>query len=191
MNATTREKILQKTWQLMVKRRGQGVRVEDVARAVGISRQAVYLHFGSRAGLLIATVRYVDEAKNLNDRLQKMNTAANGAEVLEAFVDFWGNYLPEIHGPAKALLAVRETDKDAAAALADRMQALRQGCRSVVNCLVRDRMLAPQWNADRAVDALYAMSSVSVWEDLTIECGWSQAEYISHMKWIFKRTFLK
>lgn len=187
----TRTRILEKTWQLMEKRRGQGVRLDDVAKSAGVSRQAVYLHFRSRAELLIATARHVDEVRGLHARLQELAAVSGGPEVLEAFVDFWGNYIPEIHGLAKALLAVRETDKAAAAAWDDRMDALRQGCRATIQCLVRSHVLNPQWKPDQAADALWAMTSIQVWENLTADCGWSNGEYISRMKTLLKLTFLK
>ena len=150
----TRKRILEKTWQLMEGRRGREVRIDDVAKAVGLSRQAIYLHFGSRAGLLIATVRYVDEVKEVDARLQAMSTAANGAEALDGLLDFWGNYIQEIYGLAKALLAARESDKAAAAAWDDRMRALRHGCRFVMECLAREKRLALPWNIEQATDFL-------------------------------------
>ena len=186
----TRKRILEKTWRLMEKKKGQGVKISDIAHAAGVSRQAVYLHFGSRAELLTATARYIDEVKNLKERLQAM-AAANGAEVLDAYVDFWGNYIPEIYGPAKALLVARETDKDAAAAWDDRMKDLYEGCSAVIECLEREGLLASVWNREDAADALWAMSSIAVWENLTIERGWSQSEYVRHMKVALKRMFVK
>ncbi len=187
----TRKRILDKTWRLMEKRKGQGVKISDVARAAGISRQAVYLHFGSRAGLLIATARHVDETKNLSERLKAMNTSANGTEVLEAYIDFLGNYIPEIYGLAKALLAIRETDQDAAAAWNDRMKDNYEGCRTVIKCLEQGNLLAPEWNTNDAADALWAMSSITVWEDLTLERGWSQNEYVNYLKVALKRMLVR
>jgi AcrR family transcriptional regulator len=187
----TRKRILEKTWHLMEKRRGQGVKISDIARAAGVSRQAVYLHFGSRAQLLVATVRYVDEVKNINERLEGMSTAANALQVLENYVEFWGNYIPEIYGLAKALLAVRESDRDAAAAWDDRMEALHQGWRSVVECFVREDLLAPEWDPNRAADAAWAITSVTVWENLTVERGWSTDEYVDQMKMVLKRLLVK
>jgi len=186
----TRKRILENTWRLMEKRKGQNVLISEVAREAGVSRQAVYLHFGSRAGLLIATVRYADEVNRLNERIQGMNIAANGVEVLEAFIEFWGNYIPEIYGLAKALVAVRDVDKDAAVAWDDRMQVLYQGCRSTIDCLVRDQSLAPEWDPHQATDILWSMISISVWENLTLERGWSSDEYISRMKVTLKRLFI-
>ncbi len=187
----TRKRILEKTWRLMEKRKGQGVKISDIAHAAGVSRQAVYLHFGSRADLLVATVRYVDEVKNLDERLEGLRTSVNALQTLESYVDFWGNYIPEIHGLAKALLAVRETDKDAAAAWDDRMQVLHEGWRSVIECLVRENILSPEWDPDQAADAAWAITSVSVWESLTTERGWSKDEYINRMKAILKKMFIK
>src|SRR5262249_50184581 len=124
----TRTRILETTWRLLESRRGQGVRLEDIAQAAGVSRQALYLHFGSRAELFIATVRYVDDVLHLSERIQKVCETNNGIFGLEEYVALWGNYLPEIHGLAKALLALRDTDEAAAAAWADRMEATYQGC---------------------------------------------------------------
>lgn len=187
----TRKRILEKTWRLLEKHKGRNVLVSDIAHAAGVSRQAVYLHFGSRAGLLIATVRYVDEVNHVDERIEGTNKAVNGAEALDALVDFWGNYIPVIYGLAKALLAVRDVDKDAAAAWDDRMNVFYQGCRRTIECLVRDEKLVPPWNVDQAADMLWSMLSLSVWENLTFECGWTSEEYISHMTASLKRLFIK
>ena len=44
-NLETREKIMRATWKLLEESGGSGVRMSDIAKAAGISRQAVYLHF--------------------------------------------------------------------------------------------------------------------------------------------------
>jgi AcrR family transcriptional regulator len=175
----------------MERKKGQEVRVEDIARAAGVSRQAVYLHFGSRAELLIATVRYVDEKNKIDDRLEVIRAAANSLGILDAYIEFWGNYIPEIYGLAKALIAERETDLAAAAAWDDRMKVLREGCRSVIQCLARDRLLAPGWDSGKAADMMWAMMSIAIWENLTRECGWSTSEYISRMQIVLRQTFVK
>jgi AcrR family transcriptional regulator len=190
-DSETRKRILTKTWRLMEQRRGQGVRLSDIAKAAGISRQAVYLHFGSRAELLVATVRYVDQVHGLDERLSGLREAGGGPETLQAFVDFWANYIPEIYGLAKALLVARETDEAAAAAWEDRMEALREGCRRVVECLEREQLLASGWNVTDAADMLLGMLSVTLWENLTIERGWSQSQYVTRMQAILKRTFVR
>ena len=184
----TRTRILEATRRLMEERRGQGVRMRDVADAAGISRQAVYDHFGSRARLLVATTHYVDEVPALEQRRRRFQAATTGVERLEAYVEFWGNYIPEVYGMSKALLAVRETDEAAAAAWDDRMGAVRESCRITIEALHRDGMLAPEWSRDEAIDLMWTMLSIRNWEQLTIECGWSIGQYVGRMQNLLKRA---
>ncbi len=51
-NIETRTRILDATVRMLEEQGGRGVRMGDIAKAAGISRQAVYLHFSSRAELL-------------------------------------------------------------------------------------------------------------------------------------------
>ena len=162
-NLKTRTRILNATWKLLEADQGHGVRMSDIAKQAGISRQAVYLHFPTRSELLIATTRYLDDIKGVDERLALSRESANGVDRLDAFIDAWGNYIPEIHGIAKALLAMKDTDQAADLAWNDRMQ---------------------------AADILWTLLSVRNWEQLTRECGLSQAQYIDTLKRIAHRTLL-
>ncbi|MFQ5547617.1 MAG: TetR/AcrR family transcriptional regulator [Woeseia sp.] len=186
----TRERILIATVEMLEQHAGRGVRMGDIARAAGISRQAVYLYFGSRAELLEATTKYRDEVLELDRRLAPSRAAASGVERLARYIEFWGNYIPEIYGVAKALLLVRDTDEAAAAAWQDRMLAMRDGCRAAIDALHADGTLAPGWTPKRATDVLWTMLSVPNWENLTAECGWSTQQYVRWMKTVAKRTFV-
>ena len=69
-NPETRKRILETAWRLMVDHHGKDVWVDEIARETRLSRQSIYLYFKNRADLLIATVRYVDEVKEVNHRLE-------------------------------------------------------------------------------------------------------------------------
>jgi AcrR family transcriptional regulator len=187
----TRTRILEATRRLMEEHRGQGIRMRDVADAAGLSRQSVYDHFGSRAKLLVATTHYVDEVRGLSERRRRFDAATTGVERLEAYVEFWGNFIPEVYGMAKALLAVRETDEAAATAWDDRMGAVRASCRNAIEALHRDGMLAPEWSRDEAVDLMWTMLSIRNWESLTSECGWSTGRYVDRMQELLKRALVR
>jgi AcrR family transcriptional regulator len=187
----TRTRILEAAWRLTEERRGQGVRMRDIAEAAGVSRQAVYLHFGSRAELMVDTVRYGDEVLGRDERLGRYRASTTGVELLDAYVAFWGNYIPEIYGIAKALLEARETDEAAAAAWDDRMGSVRERCRNIIETLHRDGMLAREWSREEAVELMWTMLSIRNWEQLTIECGWSTGQYVARMQKLLKRTFVR
>jgi hypothetical protein len=142
----------------------------------------------------MATVRHVDAVLGAYGRVERLCQQAGepGQAVrgVEEMVAFWGTYLPEIYGLVKALLALRETDEAAAAAWADRMEAFYQGCHFVIVQLAGDAVLAPIWTVESATDFFWALLSTEMWERLTIERGWSQAEYIERTQLAAKRVLL-
>ncbi|HEX2909167.1 MAG TPA: TetR/AcrR family transcriptional regulator [Chloroflexia bacterium] len=186
----TRKRILETTWQLMEQQQGQGVRMSDIAQAVGISRQALYLHFKSRTELLVATTRYGDEVRGLEERMERCRAAPTGVEVMAAYIDVWGNFIPEIYGIARALLVAKAEDAAAEAAWNDRMDVLRDCCRFTIEALQRDGSLAPEWSVKEATDYLWTMLSIQNWELLTRGCGWTNSQYVSWLQNIARRTFM-
>ncbi len=186
----TRTRILEATWKLMVERQGLGVRMSDIAKAAGISRQAIYLHFDTRTALMSATAIHVDVVKGLDERLKVVLSAQTAVDALKAYVDVWGNYVPEIYGLAKALLAARETDEAAGVAWDERMACLRDGCRQIVADLDTEGQLAPEWSQEQAVEMLWSVLSFQTWEQLTVDCGWSVDDYVRHMTTTVLRGFV-
>jgi AcrR family transcriptional regulator len=189
-NPNTRIRILKAALKLLEASQGKGVRMTDIAKEAGISRQALYLHFSTRAALLIATTHYLDELKGSEERLAPSRTATSGIERLDAFIEAWGGYIPEIYGIAKALLAMRDMDDAAAAAWDKRMEDMREGCEAAINALKRDNMLSPDHSPNQATDILWTMLSVRNWEQLTIECAWPQEKYIQTLKSLARRIFV-
>jgi len=186
----TRTRILTATWQLLEQQPGQDVHMRDIAKAVSISRQAIYLHFASRTELMIATMNYVDDVKGLQERLDQLKTATSAIELLEASIEVWGNYIPEIYGLAKAMLRTRDTDEAMAAAWNNSMGCLLDVCQEIIGALEHEGFLAPKWPRKEAIEMFYTMLSVNNWEQLTIDCGWSTPQYIDWMKTVSKRTFV-
>ena len=186
----TRTQILDATWKLMEQHRGRGVRMTDIAKAAGISRQAVYLHFRSRTELMVETTHYVDELKGLGERIERFHMTTGGIARLVACIEIWANYIPEIYPLAKALLMTRDSDEASAEAWDDRMSALRSICENVIIALEQDDKLSPSWSKSEAIDMLWTILSIQNWEQLTIECGWSTEQYISWMKILLIRTLV-
>ncbi|MEL6966239.1 MAG: TetR/AcrR family transcriptional regulator [Pseudomonadota bacterium] len=187
----TREKILRTTWSLLEEKGAEAVRMADIAKAAKVSRQAVYLHFPTRADLLIATARFLDETFNVEDRLAPSRTATQGADRLDAWVEGWGNYIPKIAGVAAALIAMADKDPAAAAAWKDRMDAVRQGCAAAIEALVKDDQLVDTLKPSQATDLLFAIQSVPIWQNLREERGWSQEDYIAHIKHTARASLIK
>lgn len=170
----TREKILETALGLL--EQGGSLRMSDIARRAGVSRQALYLHFKSRAELLVEATKFQDRLHDSDARLAPSRAAATGVERLDAFVTAWGAYLPRIRNAARTLLYLRETDDEARAAWDQRMRDMREGCEAAVLALARDGDLAPGLEPEQATDLLWTILSFRTWEHLTADCGWSDAQ---------------
>jgi AcrR family transcriptional regulator len=190
-NPDTRTRILESAWKLLESGSGSEVRMSDIAKDAGISRQALYLHFPKRADLLVAATRYVDEVNDVEARLESSRAAASGVDRLDAYIDAWGNYIPLIYGIAKALISMQDEDEAARLAWADRLHAVREGFEAAVEALEKDGALSPDFSPKQAADLLWTMVSVESWEHLTMDCSWSQADYVDAMKTLARRTLLR
>jgi AcrR family transcriptional regulator len=184
----TRTRIL--TAALKLLETGEKTRMTDIARAAGISRQALYLHFETRADLLIAVTRHVDELSNSDGLLAASRAATIGVARLDAYIEAWGGYIPVVYKVAKPIMAMAETDEAARAAWNERMAAMRHGCAAAVDALARDGRLRSEFDAETATDILWAQLSVPTWVALTEGRGWSQADYIARQKLIAKRLLV-
>jgi AcrR family transcriptional regulator len=187
----TRLRILDASVRMLEEHGGLGVRMSDIAKATGLSRQALYLHFSSRADLLEATTQHVDQALDLDRRLAPSRTAQNGQERMALYIEFWGKYIPDIYAVSKALMVAQETDEAAAKAWKDRMEAMRDGCRAAIKALHADGDLKKEWSQKQATDVLWTMLLVPAWENLVMECGWSNQQYVKWMKTIAIQVFVK
>ena len=117
LRPTTRARILDAAFQ-RVRDGGTGaVSVKDIAAAAGVSRQLVYFHYGSRAGLLLAMARHRDERSGFVARAVAARDLAP-VPALEALLRAWCAYLPDMTAVARALEAALVTGDEGGSALA-------------------------------------------------------------------------
>lgn len=186
----TKSRIFEATWKLMEDSRGQGVRMSDIAKVAGISRQALYLHFDDRSNLLIATTQYMDEKLGIEDQLKSSREASSGKLRMLEFIYVMGNHFPNIQGVARALLAIKDTDEAASAAWDERMGAIREGCEAAITMLEAEGNLVKGLSRQVATDLLWVLLSFQNWDQLTNQCGWSAEEYITHIQKQAERSFV-
>jgi AcrR family transcriptional regulator len=142
-----------------------------------VSRQAVYLHFGSRAGLLVAMARHHDRISGFAEQVARIGGSPEPADDLAQLVRAWCAYLPDILPVARALSAASTEDQDASSAWQDRMRALRDEFERVLAPLAAAGRLAPGWSTAEAAEWVWAMVHPDQWHHLVTECGWAAAAF--------------
>ncbi len=151
--------------------------MSDVARAVGISRQALYLHFPSRTALLLALVEHVDAREDLAKEIERVESAPDGPSQVRAWVEMQARRNPRIARLARALDHSRHEDAAAAAAWRDRSQNRLRGATAIVNQLEAEGRIDASWSTDDAATLLWELISFRVWDDLVDGAGMTPARY--------------
>lgn len=184
---STREAILAATADLLTEL-GAGVTLEEIAERAGVSRQALYLHFGSRTGLMIAAAEHIDEQGPLGRLLDDVFEAPTGLDALDAIVALHAEYYPAIHQIAAIFMAGKYEDDALRAAWDDRMKSRYRLYHEVVQRLHRERMLSSAWDVGSATDILWSITSWELWEQLTLERGWPEGDYSSRLRTVLRRV---
>jgi AcrR family transcriptional regulator len=185
---STQQAILEACRSVVEEARPQSWTMEDVAERAGVTRMTVYRHFSSRAQLLVATVRHVDEVERVRERFASVGDSPDPRRALSRWVEVWVAYIPHVHRLALALLAARHSDVAAAEAWDDRMASLREGVGLIIAWLDREGILRPDLSIDVATDLMWAIASVQVWDALTRDRGWSSDRYRTHIEAALRST---
>ena len=74
-----------------------------VARACGISRQALYLHFSSRTALITALVDHADREEALAEGIATVEAAPDGPAKVQAWAEMQASRNPRIAVLARVL----------------------------------------------------------------------------------------
>jgi AcrR family transcriptional regulator len=176
LSADTRDRILETAWA-RVRDSGTGaVEVKQIAAEAGVSRQLVYFHYGSRAGLLTAMARHRDEASGFRRRVAATRDLPP-AEAFEALLLEWCAYLPELIPVARALEAALVTGDEGGSAWRDRMSELHEAFRLAVERLADAGRLADGWTVAAAADWVWARVQPSTYAHLVEERGWAHDDY--------------
>ena len=162
-----------------------------VAERAGVSRRASYLHFPSRADLLIELFGYVSEQEGLASSLEQVWQARDAAAALDEWASHLARFHPRVLAVARAVQRVRRTDPDAAAQWALVMADQQACCRRLASWLAREQRLAPPWTVQTATDMLWALMSYELLEELMVDRGWSASSYRTHLAALFRATFLR
>ena len=163
--AETRRRVLAAARATLERGPLRALKVDEVARAAGVSRSTVYLLYGSRAGLFDALARYLREeagferlvaAFRLPDALDALRTAQRVAVELYAA-------LPEL---ARAMFTLAAIDPDAVAAVTAIEDGRRPGQAALARRLAEQGYLRPGVSVEEAIDILTVVTSFQAFDEL-------------------------
>ena len=173
----TRSAILDAAHRLLESDGYHAVSLGVVAREAGVSRQAIYLHFGSKAKLLKTLVHVLNQ-KHVFPAFERRGLwkSASGVDALDAWVEVVARTTPPILGVANAVDAARRSDPEAETIWQGPARGRYADCLRIARWLARDGALARGWEITDAARFLWVATSIRVFEELTSH-GWSRNRY--------------
>jgi AcrR family transcriptional regulator len=186
----TRERILQAAQALIQQRGNANFSLVELAAETGLSRQTLYLLFGTRAGLLMALVDDLDARSSGPARLAALRE--QGVRDFEAYVRAWLDYLPVVLPVARSLSAAAASgDADARAAWESRLAKLRHGFTQMARGLQAEGRLRAGWTVPQAAEWILALTHIDLWQHLVVEAGWKPADHVERVVDTLHKTLVK
>lgn len=170
-------RILAAAVNLIQQKGGADVTMAEIAKAAGLSRQAVYLHFEDREALLLSLARYADDRRGLDSEVARVLQSSTGIEAISRYIDLLTRTNDGIWVLARAADAVRRTDPAVENTWQDRVRVRLKVCTAIVERLDNEGTLKSGLSPETAIDLLWALTALRTWEDLVKIRGWSPEKY--------------
>ena len=148
----------------------------EIGRRAGVSRQAVYLHFASRADLLTALTTFIEDEADLGRLLAPVYTARSGVQALRHLIDAGAQFEPQIHAMVQASLRMQD-DPTVVATSDERMRRRFEAMRDVIARIESEGQLATGWDVETATGFLWSLTAPSTFDLLVRQHGWSPRQW--------------
>jgi AcrR family transcriptional regulator len=186
----TRAAVLATARRLLEEEGFCGLTMNAVAERAGVTRRAVYLHFGSRAELVSALFDHVAESEGLQRSLAPVWDAPDADCALAEWAQHVARYHPRLLDVDLAVARESDRDPDAAAHRARVMREKLKGCRRLADRLVAEGRLRPGWKSDTAADMIFYLDSGELVGGLLRQRGWSRRLFAERYAALLRDTFL-
>ena len=151
-----------------------GAGLEAVAKKAGVSRQAIYLHFNSKADLLTALHLRVFET-DVVPALERhpIWTAPTALDALDAAIAVDAEVASKVWRIHEALVVARRRHEEVDATLRPREDERYQDYVRLARWLKRDGELPAGMRVSTLADILWGLLGLGTFQNLVIERGWS------------------
>ena len=178
----TRLSIIEAARRLLSDASYHDVSLDELAGEAGVSRQTIYVQFGSKRGVLQGLAEHIERETYGQGMLagvagvsDPVRTIRGGLNDLMAFFGLNADLLRTFHAQAA-------TDPDFGAVWQDRQQERWEAIHYLVEWAARDSRLAPEWDVEEATDWLWSLTNFQRYDEMVMQRGWSPERLIHHLE---------
>ena len=170
--------------------------LDSVAEAADVSLPTVYRLFGSKRALLSAVLDTSfggdDQPVAFGDRpaVRAALSEADSQQMLDAFARIAREFMDRSSAILHVLASAAQVDTEAADLLAEIRRQRHTGQSRIVAALLERGALDPTLDPSEAADFVYLLWSPDTHRILTVERGWTPAQYEAWLAHALGRTLL-
>jgi len=179
----TRIAILNAARALFEEQGYHGAGLEAVAKRAGVSRQAIYLHFASKADLLTALHARIYETDVVPalDRYPVW-TASTALEGLDALIAVDAEVASKVWRIHEALVVARRHHDEVDETLRPREAERYSELERLGRWLRKEGDLPTHMRVGTFADIMWGLTSLGTFHNLVIERGWSPARFVAWVR---------
>lgn len=192
----TRRQITEAARLLFIERGYAGATIDAIAQAAGVAPESVYSNFGSKrkilSHLLDVSVGGDDERVRLLDRSgpQEVLHESDPRRQLALFAADITNIVERVAPIFEIMRSAAKAEPEIAELLGHSLQERRKNLGMVVRRFAANGAFRADLSHERAADTVWTLTSPEVFNLLTVDLGWSKAEYVDWLTDALTRLLL-
>jgi AcrR family transcriptional regulator len=178
----THARIIEAARELLSRSGYHSASVDEIAERAGVSRQTVYVQFGSKRGVLQALAEHIEVesfGRGMVDGAQETRnpglTLRNGIADQLAFFAANADLL-------RTFKAQAAHDSDFRAVWEDRRRERLTAILILLGPLAAEGKLLPGWTIDEAGDWLWSLTNFERYDEMVVERGWSIERLVERLR---------
>ena len=178
----TRGRIIEAARELLSRSGYHGASVDEIAERAGVSRQTVYVQFGTKRGVLQALAEHIERESYGRDMVEGAHDTPNPAETIRNGISDQLAFFSANADLLRTFKAQAAHDQDFRDVWEDRRRERLGVIRILLSELRGDSRLQAGWNIDDASDWLWSLTNFERYDELVVERGWPIERLVERLR---------
>lgn len=178
----TRLRIIEAAYTLLAGEGYHNVSLDEIAARAGVSRQTIYVQFGSKRGVLQAIAEYIERESYGTDMMAGARTVTSAIHTIRNGVRDQIDFFHQNADLLRTFYAQAANDPDFRSVWQDRMRERRDAIHLLVEKLAKQGWLVEDWSVEEATDWLWSLTNFQRYDELVIERGWTSEQLARRLR---------
>src|SRR5687768_5664184 len=167
----TRRRIIEAACELLSQAGYPDVSLDRIAERAGVSRQTVYVQFGSKRGVLHAVAEYIETASYGTGMVEGVMTISDPVRTMRNGIGDQMAFFQRNADLLRTFYAQNINDPDFGAVWQERLQERWKAIRILMEKLKLQGRLSETWSVEDATDWVWSLTNFQRYDELVLQQG--------------------